>query len=286
MTSQPERPLTEQQLTEIETRANAATPGPWCTDSWEIYQGTEYEAGAEWIGETCRAGEMDDSRADAEFVAAARTDVPLLLAEVRRLTAALDEMTHCRDNALRALYRDDVDTDIDLEETIAAPFYGPGWDWDESDLQRVVREAAAAVRPAFGKLTQQRDKVRDQVADLEGVLTQIRHLHKDSPMGPCPVCIDADAIAAGGDGLMSYPCPTARLAGATDCEPPHVRAAAAEEQPAVAASEACGKCKQPFVPAVTGFEEQAQYAASPYCRGRVDRCHDTEIADHRCVICA
>lgn len=170
------------------------------------------------------------NRALGEFVAAARTDVDALLAEVHRLTAALDEMTHCRDNALRALYRDDVDTDIDLEETIAAPFYGPGWDWDESDLQRVVREAAAAVRPAFGKLTQQRDKVRDQVADLEGVLTQIRHLHKDSPMGPCPVCIDADALVAGGDGLVPYPCPTGRLAGAQDCDPPHVRAAAATSE--------------------------------------------------------
>lgn len=92
------------------------------------------------------------------------TDVPALLAEIRRQRAALDEMTHLRDNALRALYRDDVDTDIDLEETIAAPFYGPGWDWDEHDLQPVVREAANAVRPAFGKLTQERDRLRVELA--------------------------------------------------------------------------------------------------------------------------
>jgi hypothetical protein len=44
-------------------------------------------------------------------------------------------------------------------------------------------------------------------------------------MGPCPVCIDADAAAAGGDGLVPYPCPTARLAGAQDCDPPSFRAA-------------------------------------------------------------
>jgi hypothetical protein len=85
-------PLTEQQLTDIETRANAATPGPWCTDSWEIYQGTEYVAGAEWIGETCRAGEMDDGRADAEFVAAARTDVPALLAYIRHQETVIVEL--------------------------------------------------------------------------------------------------------------------------------------------------------------------------------------------------
>ena len=49
---------------------------------------------------------------------------------------------------------------------------------------------------------------------------------------------------------------------------------------------ACGKCRRPFVSAVTGFEVHARYAASPYCRGCVDACHDNEIADHRCVICA
>ena len=59
-----------------------------------------------------------------------------------------------------------------------------------------------------------------EVRRLNAALAAIRHLHKDSPMGPCPVCIDADAVAAGGDGLMPYPCPTGRLAGAQDCNPP------------------------------------------------------------------
>ncbi|MGW1158448.1 hypothetical protein ACWD5Q_06645 [Streptomyces sp. NPDC002513] len=59
-----------------------------------------------------------------------------------------------------------------------------------------------------------------EVRHLRATLEQIRHLHKDSPMGPCPVCIDADAIAEGRDGLMPYPCPTGRLAGAQDCDPP------------------------------------------------------------------
>jgi hypothetical protein len=133
-------------LDTIEARTNAATPGPWCTDAWEIYQGTEYQPGlSAWIGETCRGTSTpEQDRADAAFIAAARTDIPALLDQVRRLTAALE---------------------------------------------------------------------------------QIRHLHKDSPMGPCPICIDADAAAAGGDGLVPYPCPTARLAGAQDCNPPHRNAA-------------------------------------------------------------
>ena len=84
MTDQTTRPLN---LAHIETRANAATEGPWCTDAWEIYQGTEYQPGLSmWIGETCRGTSTpEQDQADAAFVAAARTDVPALIAEVRRL---------------------------------------------------------------------------------------------------------------------------------------------------------------------------------------------------------
>lgn len=64
-----------------------------------------------------------------------------------------------------------------------------------------------------------------EIRRLRAVLAEIQRLHTDSPMGPCPVCIDADAAAKGGDGLVPYPCPTGRLAGNQDCDPPHVRAA-------------------------------------------------------------
>lgn len=143
-------PPTEQQLDEIETRHAAASKGPWrrSEDYSDVLAPDGSQLASYWMS------------ADGEFIAHAPEDVRTLLDEVRRLTAALTEMTHCRDNALRALYRDDVETDIDLEETIAAPFYGPGWDWDESDLKPVVREAADAVRPAFGKLTEERDQLR------------------------------------------------------------------------------------------------------------------------------
>lgn len=140
-----DQPITEQQLDDIETRASAATAGPW-----ERYGQYSPHFFANTSGEYLRGvgdfnfGVGEQADADEAFVRHAREDVDVLLAEVRRLRAAL---------------------------------------------------------------------------------TAIQHLHKDSPMGPCPVCIDADAVAAGGDGLMPYPCPTGRLAGAQDCDPPHVRAA-------------------------------------------------------------
>jgi hypothetical protein len=81
--------LSADRLNEIAARTDAATAGPWCTDSWEIYQGTEYEPGFSlWIGETCRGTTSPEQDcADAAFVAAARSDVPDLLVEVARLTA-------------------------------------------------------------------------------------------------------------------------------------------------------------------------------------------------------
>ncbi|MET8475396.1 hypothetical protein ABZY90_19730 [Streptomyces sp. NPDC006422] len=47
----------------------------------------------------------------------------------------------------------------------------------------------------------------------------------------------------------------------------------------------CAKCKAPFDPTDTRFDGHAQERDTPYCRRCVDCCHDTEIADHRCVIC-
>ncbi|MFC8832299.1 hypothetical protein ACFT8V_03755 [Streptomyces griseoincarnatus] len=68
-------------------------------------------------------------------------------------------------------------------------------------------------------------KLRPRVAELEAAAQAIVHLHKDSPMGPCPVCIDGDAMVRGDDYTLPYPCPTARLAGAKDCDPPSRRKA-------------------------------------------------------------
>lgn len=102
----------------------------------------------------------------------------------------------------------------------------------DEQLNEIAARAAGLYEYATGLDTAWQDEA-DQLAGtdvpallaavrrLRDALTAIRHLHKDSPMGPCPVCIDADAAADGRDGLMPYPCPTARLSGAQDCNPPH-----------------------------------------------------------------
>jgi hypothetical protein len=62
------------------------------------------------------------------------------------------------------------------------------------------------------------DVLLAEVRRLRAALTAIRHLHTDSPMGPCPLCINGDA-APDADPTVPWPCPTARLAGAVDIEP-------------------------------------------------------------------
>ncbi|MBQ0974508.1 hypothetical protein KBZ00_25770 [Streptomyces sp. RK31] len=92
-----------------------------------------------------------------------------------------------------------------------------GWERCRSSLKDATEEIARLESDLGGATA--------RVAELEAAAQQIVHLHKDSPMGPCPVCIDGDAMVRGDDYTVPYPCPTARLAGAKDCDPPSQRQA-------------------------------------------------------------
>lgn len=51
-------------------------------------------------------------------------------------------------------------------------------------------------------------------------------------------------------------------------------------------AEGCASCCNPFDPTDTRFDGRARYRDNkPWCRACVDRCHDNEIADHRCAVC-
>ena len=76
--------MTEEQLREIKARTNAATPGPW-----RAHQGVVYSDAT--IANFCYGGTSRQTvtraemECNTEFVAEARTDVALLLAEIERL---------------------------------------------------------------------------------------------------------------------------------------------------------------------------------------------------------
>lgn len=87
---------------------------------------------------------------------AVQPELDRLRAELEVARIDLAEMTRCRDAALRALHRDDIETDIDVEEAITNALHGPGWDWDDERTPSLIaREVAPVIRPALAKAAQQ-----------------------------------------------------------------------------------------------------------------------------------
>ena len=83
--------MTEEELTAIEARATAATVGPWRHDTDGGAIGA-VEAGGMALAQVQQRVPRDKARRDldAAFIAAARVDVPALVAEVRRLRRAVE----------------------------------------------------------------------------------------------------------------------------------------------------------------------------------------------------
>lgn len=92
--------LTEEQLLEIEARCKAATPGPWEYDGMHNEIQCPQSEDSYWLivsesrSAPDQAQKQTNSFFDANyaFIAAARSDVPALVAEVRRLCDALSEL--------------------------------------------------------------------------------------------------------------------------------------------------------------------------------------------------
>jgi hypothetical protein len=101
-------PITPAELAKIKARADKATPGPWKDDSFEdiAASGNEYwqlristfDRPHAWFNDDCEQDEICSSnnapsedrakwKANAAFIAAARTDIPRLVAEIERLRA-------------------------------------------------------------------------------------------------------------------------------------------------------------------------------------------------------
>jgi hypothetical protein len=98
--------ITPEELVAIEARCEAATPGPW---SVEVYdKGTTFygigpvRADKVWMGggyePSYEQAVLDVEMPDAAFIAAARSDIPKLLAAIKSRDAELAE--------LRAFYRE------------------------------------------------------------------------------------------------------------------------------------------------------------------------------------
>jgi len=99
-------------LDAIEARATEATPGPWRPI---IYGESDFDGPGRYVSfgpdATCISDSTSmDSDEDAVFIAAARTDVPALVAEVRRLRAQRDAALALCDARQRYIDEDESDS--------------------------------------------------------------------------------------------------------------------------------------------------------------------------------
>ena len=75
-------PISEEQLSSLESLCRAATPGPWKSS----IEGRDHESGSDFIRTPIGGIELSGaSPFDQDFIAAARSCVPSLVAEIRTL---------------------------------------------------------------------------------------------------------------------------------------------------------------------------------------------------------
>jgi hypothetical protein len=114
--------MTEQELQAIEQRANGATAGPWKAEMGQVLywspRPTKAKPNAGYTHTLIRAEQTDYASGeffavvddtDATFIAHARTDVPALVAEVRRLRALVEALERGQGQAIQ----DALDLDAD-----------------------------------------------------------------------------------------------------------------------------------------------------------------------------
>lgn len=115
--------MTPADLAAIEERCSAATDGPWRHDGFQLVYCDE-------LGDIANA-----TSNDAAFIAHARSDVPALLAEVRRLQADNERLRR----GMEALMR--IDPYVGRDGEVTLPRYEvkriadnllAGREWDES----------------------------------------------------------------------------------------------------------------------------------------------------------
>ena len=99
--------MTDGTLDEIEARAQSATKGPWWKTEYDSEPNIEVWAGpdASPTAMVCEVStevegreeySIHDQELDATFIAHARTDVPLLVAEIKRLLRYAEHRASCK----------------------------------------------------------------------------------------------------------------------------------------------------------------------------------------------
>lgn len=113
--------MNEEELQAIEARAAVASPGPWGWDGgtlydllarekrqriWDAEKGDPlYDADEPEALVLCAEGWLPNKEADKAFIAAARSDVPALVAEVRAVRGEVNHLEDCNPACPLARFR-------------------------------------------------------------------------------------------------------------------------------------------------------------------------------------
>ena len=131
-------------LDTIRERADAATPGPWKV-TWDGENDPDGAWSAEWpwlIRQDIYPGksvanlaEVEASTEDAEFIAHARTDIPVLLAHIDALEASLSALL---DSAAHGQPGGYIEFDPNFPERRYCTYCGESWginsqEWHDAD---------------------------------------------------------------------------------------------------------------------------------------------------------
>jgi hypothetical protein len=144
--------MTALELQEIRTRVRAASSGPWSVQ--RIPNSFDSQAGDKFTHPCVRGFRVprrlynlawQQVEADAEFIAAARQDVPTLIEEIDHLRSAIEDTRTALAELLErkdAPSRDEVGR---IEEFVAAE--GARWDDGQKAKARRLHVAQAPMRP-------------------------------------------------------------------------------------------------------------------------------------------
>lgn len=106
-----EKAMSVETLDEIETRAEAATKGPWRKTSDILKDCGCISTRSEDLFRSYASPPTIQTSRDCDFIAHAREDVPWLVAEVRRLLKERDELLKMIDAADRIVFENDMKKD-------------------------------------------------------------------------------------------------------------------------------------------------------------------------------
>ncbi|WP_433233870.1 hypothetical protein [Actinomadura nitritigenes] len=193
-------PMSDEQLAAIRARVEAATAGPWTVrDLYVIASGDMHIGDFEWLADT--NAEWAEFKANAVFAAAARQDVPDLLAEVERLRTSMTYIRgpeECLERECEEYFDDEGEERPDVEycshlkvEPLSVHDHLAVLA-ERDDARHAVAEARAAL-----------DRASAEMAAVRSQLDRSTTTHEENAKAITELSAERDAARAARDGFAA-----------------------------------------------------------------------------------